>query len=61
MMSALCPWLWLNCEECQHYAPLACAVAAIRWGPRACTHKLESTSGFGGKTDLIMTSRDFRF
>jgi hypothetical protein len=26
------PWLWLNCEHCQHYAPLACAVAVIRWG-----------------------------
>jgi hypothetical protein len=26
------PWLWLNCERCQHHAPLACAVAVIRWG-----------------------------
>jgi hypothetical protein len=25
------PWLWLNCERCQHHAPLACAVAVIRW------------------------------
>jgi hypothetical protein len=24
------PWLWLNCERCQHHAPLACAVAVIR-------------------------------
>ncbi len=26
------PWLWLNCKRCQHHAPLACAVAVIRWG-----------------------------
>jgi len=26
------PWLWLNCERCQDHAPLACAVAVIRWG-----------------------------
>jgi hypothetical protein len=26
------PWLWLHCEKCQHYAPLACAVPVIRWG-----------------------------
>jgi hypothetical protein len=26
------PWLWLHCEKCQHYAPLACAVAVMRWG-----------------------------
>jgi hypothetical protein len=25
------PWLWLNCERCQHHAPLACAVVVIRW------------------------------
>jgi hypothetical protein len=25
------PWLWLNCEHCQHHAPLACAVAVIRY------------------------------
>jgi hypothetical protein len=29
------PWLWLNCERCQHHAPIACAVAVIRWGARA--------------------------
>src|SRR5215469_8646729 len=26
------PWVWLWCERCQHHAPLACAVAVIRWG-----------------------------
>jgi hypothetical protein len=26
------PWVWLNCEKCPHHAPLACAVAVIRWG-----------------------------
>jgi hypothetical protein len=26
------PWVWLNCEKCQHYAPLPCAVPVIRWG-----------------------------
>jgi hypothetical protein len=32
------PWLWLNCERCQHHAPLACAVAVIRWAvPRRAT------------------------
>jgi hypothetical protein len=25
------PWVWLNCERCQHRAPFACAVAVIRW------------------------------
>jgi hypothetical protein len=32
----------------------------IRMIVRACTHKFESLSGFGGKADLIMTSRDPR-
>jgi hypothetical protein len=26
------PWLWMCCERCRHRAPLACAVAVIRWG-----------------------------
>jgi hypothetical protein len=34
------PWLWLNCERCQHYAPLACAVAVIRWGAGASSDVL---------------------
>jgi hypothetical protein len=25
------PWIWLWCERCRHHAPLACAVAVIRW------------------------------
>jgi len=25
------PGVWLWCERCQHHAPLACAVAVIRW------------------------------
>ncbi|MGA9323776.1 MAG: hypothetical protein WBW06_22205 [Xanthobacteraceae bacterium] len=24
------PWVWLNCEKCQHSAPLACVVPVIR-------------------------------
>jgi hypothetical protein len=34
------PWLWLNCEHCQHHAPLACAVAVIRWGRDASSDVL---------------------
>jgi hypothetical protein len=34
------PWLWLNCERCQHHAPLACAVAVIRWGRDASSDVL---------------------
>jgi hypothetical protein len=34
------PWLWLNCEHCQHHAPLACAVAVIRWGAGASSDLL---------------------
>jgi hypothetical protein len=34
------PWLWLNCERCQHHAPLACAVAVIRWGRDASSNVL---------------------
>jgi hypothetical protein len=34
------PWLWLNCERCQHHAPLACAVAVIRWGHDASSDVL---------------------
>jgi hypothetical protein len=26
------PLVRVNCEKCQHHAPLACAVAVIRWG-----------------------------
>jgi hypothetical protein len=34
------PWLWLNCERCQQHAPLACAVAVIRWGRDASSDVL---------------------
>jgi hypothetical protein len=34
------PWLWLHCEKCQHYAPLACAVPVIRWGANVSSDKL---------------------
>jgi hypothetical protein len=34
------PWLWLNCERCRHNAPLACAVAVIRWGRDASSDVL---------------------
>jgi hypothetical protein len=36
------PWVWLNCETCPHHAPLACAVAVIRWGR---THQAISYAG----------------
>jgi hypothetical protein len=38
------PWLWLNCERCQHHAPLACAVAVIRWGPNTSSDKLRQSA-----------------
>jgi hypothetical protein len=34
------PWVWLWCERCQHHAPLACAVAVIRWGPDVSSDRL---------------------
>ena len=36
------PWLWLHCEKCQHYAPLACAVPVIRWGAHVASDKLRN-------------------
>ncbi len=26
------PWVWVYCEKCQHYSPLALAAPVIRWG-----------------------------
>jgi hypothetical protein len=46
------PWVWLWCESCQHHAPLACAVAVIRWGPNASSDRLRISARFtscGGK------------
>jgi hypothetical protein len=34
------PWLCLNCERCQHHAPLACAIAFIRWAAAASSDVL---------------------
>jgi hypothetical protein len=34
------PWVWLWCERCQHHAPLACAVAVIRWGANVSSDRL---------------------
>jgi hypothetical protein len=34
------PWIWLHCESCQHYSPLACAVPVIRWGADTSSDKL---------------------
>jgi hypothetical protein len=34
------PWVWLHCEACPHYSPLACAVPVIRWGAGTSTDKL---------------------
>jgi hypothetical protein len=39
-LQRLSPWIWLNCEKCQHYAPLVCAVPVIRWGPNTSSDKL---------------------
>jgi hypothetical protein len=38
------PWVWLWCERCQHHAPLACAVAVIRWGPDTSSDKLRAAA-----------------
>ena len=34
------PWLWLHCEACRHYSPLACAIPVIRWGASASSDVL---------------------
>src|SRR5271163_3912659 len=34
------PWVWLHCEACPHYSPLACAVPVIRWGADASSDVL---------------------
>jgi hypothetical protein len=39
------PWVWLHCERCQHHAPLACAVAVIRWGADALSDRLGNAPG----------------
>jgi len=44
------PWVWLWCERCQHHAPLACAVAVIRWGP-------EPASRINRQTKELLESR----
>jgi len=38
------PWPRLNCERCQHHAPLACAVAVIRWGADTSSDKLRHSA-----------------
>jgi hypothetical protein len=38
------PWVWVYCERCQHHAPLACAVAVIRWGPDMSSDKLRQSA-----------------
>lgn len=39
------PWVWLHCERCQYHAPLACAVAVIRWGADASSDRLDNAPG----------------
>ena len=34
------PWVWVYCEACPHYSPLACAVAVIRLGADASSDML---------------------
>jgi hypothetical protein len=46
------PWVWLWREQCQHHAPLACAVPVILWGPDASSDKLRAgarCASCGGK------------
>jgi hypothetical protein len=46
------PWVWPWCERCQHHAPLACAVAVIRWGADASSDRLRAgarCTSCGGK------------
>jgi len=38
------PWVWMHCEKCQHKAPLACAVAVIRWGAEQSSDKLRQSA-----------------
>ncbi len=50
------PWVWLICERCQHTAPLACAVAVIRWGVSASSDRLRQRvrcTACGGKGATI--------
>jgi hypothetical protein len=42
------PWVWLNCEKCEHYAPPACAVPVIRWGPHTSSDNSYSRHTIGG-------------
>ena len=63
------PWVWLYCQRCSHYAPIACAVPVIRWGAdlssdklrqcarcTACGHKGEVVTGDqGGVAAGLMT------
>jgi hypothetical protein len=44
-------WVWPWCERCQHHAPLACAVAVIRWGPDASSDKLRAAARCTGCGD----------
>jgi hypothetical protein len=49
-------WVWLWCERCQHHAPLACAVAVIRWGAGASSDRLRQRvrcTGCGNKGATI--------
>jgi hypothetical protein len=34
------PWVWVYCEKCQHYSPLALAAPVIRWGANVSSDKL---------------------
>ncbi|MGA2817852.1 MAG: hypothetical protein ABSE67_16445 [Xanthobacteraceae bacterium] len=38
------PWVWLHCEGCRHYSPLACAVAVIGWGADTSSDKLRRSA-----------------
>jgi hypothetical protein len=38
------PWVWVYCERCQHHAPLACAIAVIRWGSKMSSDKLRRSA-----------------
>jgi hypothetical protein len=59
LLSGPSKWLWINChtETCRHYAPIAIAPYAIRWGMEAPSTVLTSRlrcSRCGGRR-LTMT------
>jgi hypothetical protein len=42
------PWMWLHCERCQPYAPLACAVPVIQVGTERIERQAEGMRALYG-------------